>query len=109
MQYKQILNGLLFLVLALTSGFLFAATGDGINLECDSAATALTEQLSRDGLLITAPGAQGRARDIAHALCAQAQTSAIAQHQAQKQRALDNWFVEYSADKAGNRRLKNKR
>lgn len=102
-------NCLLFITLFSTASLVFAATGDGINLECDRAATTLTEQLSRDELLVADPDAQGRARAIALALCAQAQTSAMAQHQARKQQALDNWFVEYSADKAGNRRLKNKR
>lgn len=111
MQYNLFLNCLLFLALVSTNGFVFASTstGDRINLQCDKAASSLTEQLSRDGLLVTDPDAHARARAIALALCAQAQTSAVAQHQAQKQQALDNWFVEYSADKAGDRRLKNKR
>ncbi len=109
MQYNLFLNCLLFLALASTNGFVFASTDDRINLECDNAATVLTEQLSRDGLLIGDPEAPERAHAIALELCAQAQMSATAQHQAQKQQALDNWFVEYSADKAGNRRLKNKR
>ncbi len=109
MQYNLFLNCLLVLALASTNGFVFASTGDGINLECDKTASSLAEQLSRDGLLVTDADAHERARDLALALCAQAQTSATAQHQAQKQQALDNWFVEYSADKAGNRRLKNKR
>lgn len=109
MLHTLFLNGLLFLALMLTNRFVLAATDNGINLECENVAHSLAEQLSRDGLLVTDRDALNRTRDIALALCAQAETSAIAQHQARKQQALDNWFVEYRADKAGNRRLKNKR
>ncbi len=109
MPHTQFLNGLLFLALMLTNGFVLAATDDEINLECDKTASSLAEQMSRDGLLVTDRDAHKRAMDIALALCTQAETSAMAQHQARKQQALDNWFVEYRADKAGNRRLKNKR
>ncbi len=109
MGLNRFCNGLVFITFFSTASLVFAATDDEINLECDKAAHALTEQLSRDGLLVTDRDAHKRAMDIALALCTQAETSAMAQHQARKQQALDNWFVEYRADKAGNRRLKNKR
>ena len=62
----------------------------------------------RDASRTAAAGdVQQRARAIGLELCTGAQTTAEQQHEQDKQKALDNWFMEATGDKPGNTRLKN--
>ncbi|MBT8122714.1 MAG: hypothetical protein KJO10_09290 [Gammaproteobacteria bacterium] len=67
----------------------------------------MIERLSADGLLVQQADTGQRARSIGLALCGGAEASAQQQHEAGKQKALDNWFLQKQPDKAGNKRLRN--
>ena len=78
-----------------------------IDLECEALANQMIERLNAEGLLVQQADTGRRARSIGLALCGGAEASAQQQHEAGKQEALENWFLEKQPDKAGNRRLRN--
>jgi hypothetical protein len=79
-----------------------------IDLQCKELAQQLIERLDAEGLLSSSSGdAQQRARAIGLELCTGAQATAEQQHEQDKQKALDNWWLEAPGDKPGNERLKN--
>jgi hypothetical protein len=85
-----------------------AVQAAAIDLQCEQLATQLIERLDAEGLLSSSKGdAQQRARAIGMDLCAGAQASAEQQHEQDKQKALDNWWLESTGGKPGNERLKN--
>ena len=78
-----------------------------IDLQCEEMAKQMIERLDAEGLLSSSAGdVQQRARTIGLELCTGAQTTAEQQHEQDKQKALDNWFMENTGDKPGNKRLK---
>jgi hypothetical protein len=80
---------------------------DAIDLQCEELAKRMIERLTAEGLLVsTAEDAQQRARAIGLELCTGAQATAEQQHEQDKQQALDNWFLEATGGKPGNKRLK---
>lgn len=109
MQINPIRTGLLSAILLSTCGYAVAASDHPIDLACDSAARSIVQELNKDGLLPMAEDARARAEAVIRARCAQQELAARAQHQADRQLALDNWFFEHRADKPGNRRLTRKR
>jgi hypothetical protein len=79
-----------------------------IDLQCEELAKQMIERFTAEGLLATSAGdVQQRARAIGLELCTGAQATAEEQHEQDKQKALDNWFMEAPGDKPGNKRLKN--
>jgi hypothetical protein len=79
-----------------------------IEEKCSYPSYTLIERLAAEGLLASSTGdAPPRARAIGLELCTGAQATAEQQHAQDKQEALDNWFLEASGDKPGNKRLKN--
>jgi len=81
---------------------------EAIDLQCEEMARQLIERFTAEGLLASSAGdVQQRARAIGLELCTGAQTTAEQQHEQDKQKALDNWFMEATGDKPGNKRLKN--
>jgi hypothetical protein len=84
------------------------AQGAAIDLQCENLARQLIERLNAEGLLTSSTGdAQQRAGAIGLELCTNAQANAEQQHEQDKQKALDNWWLEAPANKPGNKRLKN--
>jgi hypothetical protein len=84
-----------------------AVHAEVIDLQCEELAKRMIERFTAEGLLASSlDNAQQRARAIGLELCADAQATAVLQHEQDKQRALDNWFLETSGDKPGNKRLK---
>jgi hypothetical protein len=84
------------------------AQAAAIDLKCEELARQLMERFSAEGLLNSSAGdAQQRARAIGLELCTGAQDAAEQQHEQDKQKALDNWWLEAPGDKPGNERLKN--
>lgn len=80
---------------------------EAINLQCEELANRMIERLTAAGLLASSvEDAQQRARAIGLELCTGAQATAEQQHEQDKQKALDNWFLEAPGDKPGNKRLK---
>ncbi len=78
-----------------------------IDLQCEELAKRLIERFTAEGLLASSTeDAQQRARAIGLELCTGAQATAEQQHVQDKQEALDNWFLEATGDKPGNKRLK---
>jgi hypothetical protein len=81
---------------------------EAIDLKCEDLARQMIERLSAEGLLASSTeDAQQRARAIGLELCTGAQAAAEQQHEQDKQKALNNWFMEATGDKPGNERLKN--
>jgi hypothetical protein len=81
---------------------------EAIDLQCEDLAKQMIERLSTEGLLASSTeDAQQRARAIGLELCTGAQATAEQQHEQDKQKALNNWFMEAPGDKPGNERLKN--
>ena len=81
---------------------------EAIDLQCEELAKRMIERFTAEGLLASSTGdAQPRARAIGLELCTGAQATAEQQHAQDKQEALDNWFLEATGDKPGNKRLKN--
>jgi hypothetical protein len=81
---------------------------EAIDLQCEDLAKQMIERLSAEGLLASSTeDAQQRARAIGLELCTGAQATAEQQHEQDKQKALNNWFMEAPGDKPGNERLKN--
>ena len=81
---------------------------EAIDLQCEELAKQMIERFTAEGLLASsAVDVQQRARAIGLELCTGAQTTAEQQHEQDKQKALDNWFMEAPGDKPGNKRLKN--
>jgi hypothetical protein len=81
---------------------------EAIDLQCENLAKQMIERLSAEGLLaLSTEDAQQRARAIGLELCTGAQATAEQQHEQDKQKALNNWFMEAPGDKPGNERLKN--
>jgi len=81
---------------------------EAIDLQCEELAKQMIERFTTEGLLASSAGdVQQRARAIGLELCTGAQASAEQQHEQDKQKALDNWFMEATGDKPGNTRLKN--
>jgi hypothetical protein len=81
---------------------------EAIDLQCENLAKQMIERLSAEGLLASSTeDAQQRARAIGLELCTGAQATAEQQHEQDKQKALNNWFMEAPGDKPGNERLKN--
>jgi len=81
---------------------------EAIDLKCEDLAKQMIERLSAEGLLASSTeDAQQRARAIGLELCTGAQATAEQQHEQDKQKALNNWFMEAPGDKPGNERLKN--
>ena len=76
----------------------------GIDLNCEKHAESLIGQLASAGLL--AEGAYPQARAISKQHCAAAQSTAQAQHEEGKKKAIENWFFESTGGKEGNKRLK---
>jgi len=98
---KHIPPGILLLVFATT------AQAAAIDLQCEELTKQLIGRLDAEGLLSASAGdAQQRARAIGLELCTGAQASAEQQHEQDKQKALDNWWLEAPGDKPGNERLK---
>jgi hypothetical protein len=80
---------------------------EAIDLQCEELAKRMIERLTAEGLLASSSEeAQQRARAIGLELCTGAQATAEEQHEQDKQKALDNWFLEATGDKPGNKRLK---
>jgi hypothetical protein len=80
---------------------------DAIDLRCEELAKRMIERLTAEGLLVSSTeAAQQRARAIGLDLCTGAQATAEQQHEEDKQEALDNWFLEATGGKPGNKRLK---
>ena len=80
---------------------------DAIDLQCEELAKRMIERLTAEGLLASSDeAAQQRARAIGLELCTGAQATAEQQHEKDKQQALDNWFLEATGGKPGNKRLK---
>ena len=97
---------------AILSLSLIAATyqpvyAQDIDLDCGTLGAQLIERLSDEGLLAPDAADGQRARAISMELCSGAEVSAREQHEAGKQEALDNWFLEDRPEKPGNRRLRN--
>ena len=81
---------------------------EAIDLQCEELAKQMIERFTAEGLLASSAGdVQQRARAIGLELCTGAQATAEEQHEQDKQKALDNWFMEAPGDKPGNKRLKN--
>ena len=81
---------------------------EAIDLQCEDLAKQMIERLGAEGLLASSTeDAQQRARAIGLELCTGAQATAEQQHEQDKQKALNNWFMEAPGDKPGNERLKN--
>ena len=81
---------------------------EAIDLRCEDLAKQMIERLGAEGLLASSTeDAQQRARAIGLELCTGAQVTAEQQHEQDKQKALNNWFMEAPGDKPGNERLKN--
>jgi len=83
------------------------AHAQDIDLECEALANQMIERLGAEGLLVQQADTDQRARSIGLTLCGGAEASAQQQHEAGKQKALDNWFLQKQPDKDGNRRLRN--
>jgi hypothetical protein len=80
---------------------------EAIDLQCEELAKQMIERFTAEGLLASsAEDVQQRARAIGLELCTGAQATAEQQHEQDKQKALDNWFMETTGDKPGNTRLK---
>jgi|GEM_PF-1423013 len=80
---------------------------EAINLQCEDLAKQMIERLTAEGLLASSTeDAQQRARAIGLELCTGVQATAEQQHEQDKKKALDNWFMEAPGDKPGNKRLK---
>lgn len=79
---------------------------NSIDLECDTVTQSLIERLVTEELLGGSHQKQQQAQQIALDLCIATMESAQQQHEADKEKALENWFFEYHPDKAGNQRLK---
>ena len=97
------------MTLLLISASVSAATDDAVNLDCANLSGSLVEQLGKEYLLTDEKKTQERAQSIAFDWCVRAESTAQQQHELNKKAAMDNWFLEYRADKDGNRRLKNRR
>jgi hypothetical protein len=83
------------------------AVAGGIDLDCGTLSKRMVDRLAAEGLLMQAEAGRQRALAITRDLCGGAEESAQQQHEAKKQEALDNWFLEKRPEKPGNRRLKN--
>ena len=94
----------LAMVLAVISHGAFAG---GINLDCETLSGQMVDRLTEEGLLTRSEPGRQRALAITLDLCRGTEASARQQHEADKQKALDNWFLEQHPEKPGNRRLKN--
>lgn len=92
----------IFLALLLCS----SPHANSINLECEAVTQALIKRLVSEELLEDNLQKQQQAQQIALDLCTATTESAQKQHEADKEKALENWFFEYHPEKAGNRRLK---
>jgi hypothetical protein len=79
---------------------------EAIDLQCEELANRMIERLTAAGLGLICRGRAARARAIGLELCTGAQATAEQQHEQDKQKALDNWFLEAPGDKPGNKRLK---
>ena len=67
---------------------------EAIDLQCEELAKQMIERFTAEGLLASsAADVQQRARALGN--------------EQDKQKALDNWFMEATGDKPGNKRLKN--
>ncbi|MBV1931782.1 MAG: hypothetical protein KUG71_08685 [Porticoccaceae bacterium] len=77
-----------------------------IDLECEAVTQSLIKRLVTEELLKENLQKQQQAQQIALELCTATTESAQKQHEADKAKALENWFFEYHPEKAGNRRLK---
>ena len=86
-----------------------STSDEEINLNCENLTHSLITQLHQEGLVTADIQREAAIKTIALSLCSEAEASAQQQHQINKKAALDNWFMGYHVDKAGNRRLKNKR
>lgn len=78
-----------------------------IDLQCSELAERLAGRLQQEGLVTASAEAATRTRELANAVCTDAQTSAQQQHEAGKQNALKNWLFESTGGKPGNKRLQN--
>lgn len=97
------------ILLCTVFGEVFAASDDQITLHCTEFSNQLAAQLENENLTRSAPEQEGQIRALAFNACERAEASAQEQHTNLKTKAMDRWFFDYHADKAGNRRLKNKR
>ena len=102
-------NLLITITLLLSVASVSAATDKAIQLDCAQLSGSLIEQLGKEYLLADDKKTQERAQSIAFDWCNRAESTAQQQHELNKKAAMDNWFLEYRADKDGNRRLKNRR
>lgn len=83
------------------------AQAQDIDLSCPELAKQMIERLSAEELMVPGGQVRERAQAISHELCSGAQATAQEQFEQGKREALDNWFMESSGGKAGNKRLKN--
>jgi len=90
--------------LAVISHGVFA---EGIDLDCETFSKQVVDRLDAEGLLVQLEADRQRARAITQDLCRGTEVSAQQQHEAGKQEALENWFLEKQPEKPGNKRLKN--
>jgi len=94
----------LVMVLAVSCHGAFA---EGIDLDCETFSKQVVDHLDAEGLLVRSEADRQRALAITRDLCRGTEASAQQQHEAGKQEALENWFLEKQPEKAGNKRLKN--
>jgi hypothetical protein len=84
-----------------------AAPARAIDLDCETLAGKMVARLASEGLLLKTPGGEQRARGIALDSCKMAEGSAQQQLEASKKSWLNNWLLEDTGGKPGNKRLKN--
>ena len=109
MQSNYFRKPLIFIILFLAAASVSAASDKAIKLDCGQLSGSLVEQLDSEYLLAYDKKTQERVQSIVFDWCARAESTAQQQHELNKKAAMDNWFLEYRADKDGNRRLKNRR
>jgi hypothetical protein len=83
------------------------ALAGGIDLDCETLSRQMIERLDAAGLLTRSAAGRQQALAIALDLCHKGEASAQQQNEADKQEALDNWFIQKHPEKPGNTRLKN--
>lgn len=91
----------------LSTTLLFSAPVQAIDLDCHVLAMKMVERLAIEGLLSKEPGGEQRARGIALSSCKTAEGSAQRQLEESKKSWLNNWLLEDTGGKPGNKRLKN--
>ena len=77
-----------------------------INVDCETMAGGLIDELAAQGLLAQEVQTHAQAKRLALDSCANTEKSAQQQHEQLQTKALENWFFEYHPQKPGNRRLK---